>query len=309
MTSYEPRTVTAKHLSQIVRMPPPLNGSITMPENKGAGFKARMEAQDARVEIRDRMSRVKHKLIVMSGKGGVGKSTIAVNLAAALAMRGNEVGLLDLDLHGPDVPKMLGIEDERPDVTENVMIPVSVPPHLKVISMGLMLPHKDAPIIWRGPLKMGAIREFLGKVEWGELDYLIIDMPPGTGDEPLSTAQLIRDADGAIIVTTPQDVALLDSRKSVQFARKLGLKVIGIIENMSGMTCPHCGKEIELFKKGGGEAAAKELDVPFLGRLPMEPGIVSGGDEGKPFSVSDEDTEAARAFDGIVETLETSLGK
>jgi ATP-binding protein involved in chromosome partitioning len=182
-------------------------------------------------------------------------------------------------------------------------MPVFVPPHLKVMSMAFLVQDSDEPIIWRGPLKIGALRQFLADVRWGELDFLIIDLPPGTGDEPLTIMQLLPEADGSVVVTTPQDVALQNSRKSIGFSRKLNIPVLGIIENMSGLTCPHCGKEIDLFKIGGGEKAAVELDVPFLGRIPLDPKVVTSGDEGMPIVISDTDSPAAEAYGLIVDEI------
>jgi ATP-binding protein involved in chromosome partitioning len=179
------------------------------------------------------------------------------------------------------------------------MIPVEVFPNLKVISMAFFIGDRDNPVVWRGPLKHNAISQFLGEVEWGSLDFLIVDLPPGTGDEPLSVAHLIKNVDGSIIVTTPQDVALLDSRKAVTFSRMLSIPVIGIVENMSGLICPHCHKEISLFKKGGGEKAAQDLKVPFLGRIPIDPEIVTDCDRGMPFVMAHPDSEATKAFEQI----------
>ena len=253
-----------------------------------------------------RMGKVKHKIMVMSGKGGVGKTTVAANLAFALAMRGLDVGLMDADIHGPDIPKILGIEEQRPEVSEEAgkMRPILVTPRLKAMSIGFLLPDTDSPIIWRGPMKMNAIRQFLSDVEWGELDYLVVDLPPGTGDEPLSVAQLLKNVDGAIIVTTPQDLALLDSRKAVNFAGVLKVPVVGIIENMSGFVCPHCGKETRIFKYGGGERAAAELGVPFLGRVPLDSKMVEAADSGTPFVLQREAEATAReAFEQIVEKV------
>lgn len=254
-------------------------------------------------KLRLSLERIKHKILVMSGKGGVGKSTVAVNLALALAANGRETGLLDADIHGPNIPKMVGAEDSVLTIEDNGLLPVIALPNLRVISMGFLLSSRDTPVIWRGPMKMGVIRQFLADVRWGALDYLVIDLPPGTGDEPLSVAQLIPDADGVVIVTTPQDVALLDSRKSVSFAKELKLPVIGIIENMSGFACPHCGKQIDLFKAGGGRKAAKELDVPFLGRVPFDPRIVESGDDGAPIIISDPDSLGARALSEIMKKI------
>jgi Mrp family chromosome partitioning ATPase len=248
------------------------------------------------------LAKVKNRLLVFSGKGGVGKSTVAANLALALSQQGLQVGLLDVDIHGPNLAKMLGAEARRVEADENHLLPVKITENLKLISMAFFLESSDSPVIWRGPMKMKAIQQFLGDVEWGELDWLICDSPPGTGDEPLSVAQLI-PATAAVIVTTPQEVSLLDSRKAVAFARKLNLNIAGIVENMSGLLCPHCGKKIDLFKQGGGERIARELDVPFLGRIPIEPHIVESGDSGRPFMLSQAGSEAAVAFRGIVEKI------
>ncbi|MDW5562330.1 MAG: Mrp/NBP35 family ATP-binding protein [Methanomassiliicoccus sp.] len=252
------------------------------------------------VKLIRKLSKIKHTIVVMSGKGGVGKSTVTVNLAVGLAMRGLEVGILDADIHGPNIPKMLKVEDVQLSADDNGIYPAFVPPHLKVMSMGFLSPNRDQPIIWRGPMKMGAIRKFIEDVYWGDLDFLVVDLPPGTGDEPLTIAQLIPNADGSIIVTTPQDVALLDSRKTVVFSEGLHLPVVGIVENMAGLICPHCGKEIDLFKLGGGEKAAHELGVPFLGRIPIDPDVVNTGDEGVPIIAADPDSPAAKALDGII---------
>lgn len=249
------------------------------------------------------MQKVKHKILVMSNKGGVGKSTVAVNLAFGLAKEDFQVGLLDVDMHGPNIPKMLGVEDMILTGDEKRIQPVAFMTNLKVVSMAFLLKDKSSPLIWRGPLKMGAIKQFLEDVEWGDLDFMVIDSPPGTGDEPLSVVQLIKDIDGTIIVTTPQDLALLDSRKAVNFAKKLNMPVLGIVENMSGFVCPHCGKKTDLFKTGGGEKAAKEMDVPFLGRIPIEPEIVTSGDEGKPFIQFHSENQTSRIFAEIVDQV------
>jgi Mrp family chromosome partitioning ATPase len=253
-------------------------------------------------KIAGRLARIKNRILVFSGKGGVGKSTVSANLALALARRGFRVGALDVDIHGPNLAKMLGAENGAVEDSGGSLRPVQVGENLKLISMSFLVAHPDLPIIWRGPMKMKAIGQFLGDVDWGDLDWLIIDSPPGTGDEPLSIAQLV-PATGAIIVTTPQEVSVMDSRKAVLFARTLHLKVLGIIENMSGLACPHCGKPIDLFKTGGGEKAAREMDIPFLGRIPIDPKIVVSGDEGKPFAVESGDSEAARAFAKIVDKI------
>lgn len=247
---------------------------------------------------------IKHILIVLSGKGGVGKSTVAVNLALFLSKKGNNVGLLDGDLHGPSVPKILGIEDQKPGISQNGIMPVIALSKIKVMSMGFLLQNNDLPVIWRGPLKMGAIKQFLGEVIWGNLDYLIIDLPPGTGDEPLSIAQLIPKNDGAVIVTTPQDVALVSVRKSINFVKKMNMPIVGIIENMSGFACPHCGKTINIFKTDGGKKASQDFKIPFLGKIPIDPEIVKSGDTGVSYLLTHPTVSASQAFADIVEKIE-----
>ena len=254
-------------------------------------------------KLKRSMDRIAHKILVLSGKGGVGKSTVAVNLAVALALEGKRVGLLDVDFHGPSIPKLLALEDRKPEVVGDAMLPVSMDYGMKVMSLGFLLNRKDDAVIWRGPMKYGAIKQLLTDVHWGDLDYLVIDFPPGTGDEPLSVAQLIPDADGAVVVTTPQDVSTIDVSKSVTFCRHLKIPVLGIVENMSGLICPHCSKLIELFKQGGGEEMAKRMEVPFLGRIPIDPKIVQSSDEGRPFIFHHQDTEAAAAFRQVVQPL------
>jgi ATP-binding protein involved in chromosome partitioning len=259
--------------------------------------------QEKDMKLIKNLMRIKHKIIITSGKGGVGKSTVAANIAMALAMRGYDVGLLDADIHGPNIPKMFHIEDEVLHADEEGIMPIIVPPSLKIMSMAFLVRDSDNPVIWRGPMKISALRQFIADVRWGNLDYLIVDLPPGTGDEPLTVAQLMPDADGMVVVTTPQEVALLNSRKSVGFARQLKMPVLGIIENMSGFVCPNCRKEVDLFKKGGGELAAKELDVPFLGSIPIDPKVVISGDEGMPVVLMDTDSPAAKAFNDVVDRL------
>lgn len=248
------------------------------------------------------LKKIKNRILVFSGKGGVGKSTVAANLGVALAQKGKEVGLMDVDIHGPNLAKIFGVEGKKMGFEEKSIIPVEVGDNLKLVSMAFLLENPDLPVIWRGPLKMKVIQQFLGDVKWGELDWLIIDSPPGTGDEPLSVAQLI-PATGAIIVTTPQEISLLDSKKAVSFARHLNLKILGIIENMSGLICPHCGKKIDLFKEGGGERAALELGVPFLGRIPIDPQVVISTDNGRPFILDHPESEVARSFNSVVEKV------
>ena len=252
---------------------------------------------------------IKHVLVVASGKGGVGKTTVAINLATSLAKRGFSVGILDGDITNPNVPLMVGLEDERPayDEEQKKIIPIKSADGVKVISMEFLLENKTDAVIWRGPLKMGAINQFLGDVIWGSLDYLVIDLPPGTSDEPLSVAQMIPKADGVIIVTTPQEVALLDVKKSISFVKKVGMRVLGIIENMSGFKCPHCDEEINIFSKDGGKNAAKELSIPFLGAIPLDPKIVPLADSGKPFVSSKNDTQ--KIFEAVVDNILAEIEK
>ncbi len=264
--------------------------------------KIAVATKEEEVKVSKALARIKKRILVFSGKGGVGKSTVAANLALSISLRGKKVGALDVDIHGPNLAKMLGVEHKKLDVCSRGIKPVQVNDNLKVVSMSFLLQDPDLPVIWRGPMKMKVIQQFLGDVDWGDLDWLIIDSPPGTGDEPLSVAQLI-PATGALIVTTPQQVSVLDSRKAVVFAMKLNLRILGIIENMSGLTCPHCSRRIDLFKVGGGERAAADLQVPFLGRIPIDPQIVIWGDEGVLFGDMQKDSEAARALREIVDKI------
>ncbi|MFW9983534.1 MAG: Mrp/NBP35 family ATP-binding protein [Candidatus Odinarchaeota archaeon] len=254
-------------------------------------------------EIAERMRHIKHKIVILSGKGGVGKTTVAINLATSLAWQGNTVGILDADIHGPDVPKMLGLEGARMVGGDKGLEPVIGPLNILTVSMEFLLQNADTPVIWRGPLKMRVISEFLSKVNWGTLDYLIIDLPPGTGDESLSIMQLLPDLDGVIIVTTPQEVALLDSRKAASMVRQMNTPILGLIENMSGFHCPHCGEVTNIFGKGGGKNAAKELNLFFLGDLPFDHRVMLLSDEGKPFIVTESKTPVAQAFQKAVERL------
>ena len=251
---------------------------------------------------------VRHVILVLSGKGGVGKSTVSVNLAYALSGHGYQVGLLDLDLHGPTIPKMLGVESRRLQILGNRIEPVHVTGSLSVISMAFLIPDTSTPIIWRGPMKMAAIRQFLEDVNWGSLDFLVVDLPPGTGDEALTVAQLAPNLSGAVIVTTPQDVATLDSKKAIAFVKKLGLPVLGVIENMSGMVCPHCGQEIELFGKGGGKKIAEEFSVPFLGAIPLDTEMRRAGDEGRPFIIKRGNSSTWESVDRVMEELIRVVG-
>jgi len=253
------------------------------------------------LELQTRMERIGRKILVLSGKGGVGKSTVAANLAMSLAQAGKKVGLLDVDLHGPSIPKILGLDGQRlgPDATGGIS-PIQISQNLSAVSVGLLLDSTADAVIWRGPMKYNVIRQFLKDVEWGRLDYLVIDSPPGTGDEPLAVAQMVGKGAWALVVTTPQDIAIADVRRSVSFCKTLNLRVAGIVENMSGLVCPHCGEQVDLFKVGGGEKLAAKMGVPFLGRIPLDPRIVASGDSGRPFVESVADSPAAKAFAAVV---------
>lgn len=261
------------------------------------------EQEAAKVKaLKDSLDKIKHKFLIMSGKGGVGKSSTTVNLAIALANKGFKVGIVDVDLHGPDIPRMLGLEG-IPKVTEdNKLVPMSYNDNLKVISIESLMLNKDEAVIWRGPVKFAAIRQFLGEVEWGNLDFLLIDAPPGTGDEPLTIAQQVSDA-RAIIVTTPQEVALADVRKSINFCHVVKMDIFGMIENMSGYTCPHCDKDVDLFGAGGGEQTAQTMGLNFLGRVPFDPRMVACGDSGKCMQNEDKDAPVSRAFAAIADKM------
>ena len=251
--------------------------------------------------IESRMNNIKHKFMVISGKGGVGKTSVSVNLATTLAKQGYKVGILDADIHGPNIPKMLGVEDQKPEGAEDGIYPIKISENLFVMSIAFFISKKEDAIVWRGPMKHSVIKQFLGEVVWGDLDYLIIDLPPGTGDEALSTAHLLKKVDAALVVTTPQEVALLDSKKSITFCREIKIPIIGVVENMSGLSCPHCSKEIELFKIGGGERIANEMKIPFLGRIPLDPELVISSDDGKSFIENHPESNVAKAFAAIAE--------
>ena len=270
-------------------------------EKEGAG---RGHGHNNEIVMPHNLEGIRHKIVVMSGKGGVGKSTVATSLAVSLSKGGARVGLLDCDIHGPTIPKMLGIENGKVCSTASGVQPVAGPFDLKVMSMAFLLSDPDTPVIWRGPAKMAVIRQFLEEIVWGELDYLVIDLPPGTGDEPLTIAQLIPGIDGAVIVTTPQEVALLSVRKSIRFARALNVPIIGMIENMSGFTCPHCSAEIDLFGPGGGQKAAQEMNVTLLGKIPYDLKIVEGGDSGKAFIPECASARTAMSWISIVKKVE-----
>jgi ATP-binding protein involved in chromosome partitioning len=257
--------------------------------------------------LKFRMGKIKHKVAVISGKGGVGKSTVTVNLAIAFALHGYRVGVLDADIHGPSIPKMLGLTGQRLEAGPPGVFPAVGPFNIKVVSIGFLLPDDNTPVIWRGPLKMTAIRQFLSDVVWGDLDLLLIDLPPGTGDEPLSVAQLLPEMDGVIIVTIPSEVSQIVVKKAVMFAKKLGLQIIGVIENMSGFICPNCGTKIDIFQSGGGRQIAEEMGIPFLGSIPIDQKICGDSDRGVPFIAEHKDSQASRAFMEIVQKIEQFL--
>jgi ATP-binding protein involved in chromosome partitioning len=259
--------------------------------------------------VQKRMKKIKHKIAVISGKGGVGKTVTAVNLAIALAMQGHEnrVGLLDADLHGPCVPTMLGMEDEKLKVGPIGAFPALGPLGVKVVSMAFVLAGKEVPVIWRGPLKMRAIQQFLSEIAWGELDFLLIDLPPGTGDEPLSVLKLLPEMDGVVIVTIPSEVSQNVVGKAITFSRQLKVPVIGVVENMSGFVCPECGTETHIFKTGGGKKVAQEYSVPFLGSIPLDPRICEASDLGHPFIMEHPNSPASTAFMEIVEKIKAYI--
>jgi len=271
--------------------------------------KRRKEMLQQEQNLRTRMEKIKHKVAVISGKGGVGKSTITVNLAVAFAMHGHasHVGILDADIHGPSVPKILGLTGQRLQAGPPGVFPVLGALGIKVVSMDFLLPDENAPVIWRGPLKMTAIRQFLSDIVWGDLDILFIDLPPGTGDEPLSVAQLLPEMDGVIIVTIPSEVSQIVVKKAVTFARKLGMPIIGIVENMSGFVCPNCGTKVDIFQSGGGKKIAEEMGISFLGGIPIEQKISEASDKGVPFVVEYANSPASKALTEIAEKVETFL--
>jgi Mrp family chromosome partitioning ATPase len=263
--------------------------------------------QEQQAMIKDNLARIKHKIFVLSGKGGVGKSSVSANLAAVLSKKGYKTGLMDVDVHGPSIAQMLGMT-ELLDITpdQQRLVPKQVNGNLKAVSVQALMQDKDQAIIWRGPAKAGMIQQFVGMVDWGDLDFLIIDAPPGTGDEPLTVVQTIPDALG-VIVTTPQEVALADIRKSISFCKTVKLKTLGIVENMSGFSCPHCGESIDLFMNGGGERTAKQFGLPFLGSIPFDTGVVVSGDQGTPIMFQDKETPFTKAFSTVVDNITKQL--
>jgi Mrp family chromosome partitioning ATPase len=269
----------------------------------------KLKLDQAAQRLQDNLDRIKHKLIVISGKGGVGKSTVAVNVAHGLASKGFKVGILDVDIHGPSIAKMLGIEGKRLQAAKAGELPgpVQVNDNLCALTIATLIDNPDEPIIWRGPLKIGAIKQFLQDIQWPELDYLIIDSPPGTGDEPLSVVQTLKNVDGSLIVSTPQDISLLDARKTIKFSQKMNVPVLGIIENMSAFVCPHCGKEIDIFAGLGVQKAAQDFNVDILGKIPLDTNIVQSGDKGFTLLEKNKDTVSAKEYMNIVDKIISKL--
>jgi Mrp family chromosome partitioning ATPase len=253
--------------------------------------------------LQERMQAIGHKLLVLSGKGGVGKSTVAVNLAAVLAHRGHRVGLLDADVHGPSIATLLRLQNPRVHAEDGLFVPVRAHPEMEVMSVGFLTSKASDAVIWRGPLKYRAIRQMLRDTLWGDLDYLVVDCPPGTGDEPLAVAQLVGQRAAGILVTTPQEVAIADVRRCVTFCRSVDLPVAGIIENMSGFVCPHCGEHTDLFMEGGGASLATEMDLPLLGKIPFDVAVVRAGDEGSPLVALRDDNVVATEYRKIAERI------
>jgi Mrp family chromosome partitioning ATPase len=281
--------------------------SIDNKSNTGCGGNAQALSADQDDLIRQSLGRIRHKLLVMSGKGGVGKSSMATNLATALAGKGFKVGLLDVDLHGPSIATMMGLEGLLDITADNEVLPIVHGDHLKIVSMQSLMTDGDQAVIWRGPAKTGVIRQFIGNVQWGELDILIIDAPPGTGDEPLSVAQTI-DGAKALIVTTPQSVALSDVRKSINFCRTINLELVGLVENMGPFACPCCGKTISPFSSDGGRKTAEQMGVAFLGALPFDPEVVRAGDAGKPLMDQGRGSAFTEALEAVISSLTQTLG-
>ncbi|OLS30798.1 MAG: Septum site-determining protein MinD [Candidatus Thorarchaeota archaeon AB_25] len=254
-------------------------------------------------EIVENMKGIKHKIVILSGKGGVGKTTVATNLAVSFAMRGKNAGIVDVDIYGPNVPKLLGLDGQHPTGDGDFIDPIIGPQNVKVMSMGFLLRKDDDAVAWRGPLVAKAISQFLANVRWGTLDVLVVDLPPGTGDEILSILQLIPDIDGVIIVSTPQEVAVLDARRAIQLVEKMGVPVLGIVENMSEFVCPKCGESYKLFGEGAVKKAAEEYNIDHLGTLPLDPRVITLSDEGTPFVIKEPESETTKAFSTLVDKL------
>ncbi len=257
---------------------------------------------DPDASLKKALGKIKQKFLIMSGKGGVGKTSVTVNIAFALANLGYKVGIMDVDIHGPDIPRMLGLDGMLGLNNDKQLVPIKYSENITAVSIESLSQKKDDAIIWRGPIKHSVIRQFIGDVMWGDLDYLLIDAPPGTGDEPLSVAQTITGAK-AVIVTTPQEVSLADVRKSINFCKVVKMDIFGLVENMSGYKCSHCGEVMDLFGTGGGEKTAKDAEIPFLGKIPFDPDMVSCGDEGVSYQEKNADSEVTKAFITIAEKM------
>jgi len=273
-------------------------------ENQSCGFSTKQDQHQIQdTEIKERLKHIKNKFLIMSGKGGVGKSSIAAYLSVALAKKGFKVGLMDVDLHGPSIARMLGLKGNLEPGPKGKARPINYLPNMEVISIEpLMGENKDMATIWRGPLKIGVIRQFISDIEWMDLDYMIIDSPPGTGDEPLTVAQTIPDAK-ALIVTTPQEISLADVRKSINFCRQVNMEILGLVENMSGLKCPHCGKMIDLFKTNGGMLTAKKENLRLLATLPFDPEVVQKGDVGDMGLLDNDQALITREFNKMVDEI------
>jgi len=270
-------------------------------QKNGTGCDKTQSPED--LKLSENLGRIKNKIVVMSGKGGVGKSTVAVNIALALSLAGKKVGLLDVDVHGPSVPRLLSLTGEQAHIEKDYIEPVPWSKNLWVMSLGFLMPDQDEAVIWRGPVKMGLIRQFLQNVAWGDLDYLVVDCPPGTGDEPLTVMQLLGKEALAVIVTTPQQVAIDDVRRSVTFCKRMGNPVLGVVENMSGFICPDCGKRHDIFKAGAGEQMAMDTGVPFLGRIPVDPELARSGDEGFAYVKVYPESETSKTMREIIRPM------
>jgi len=285
-----------------------ISNMVEIHDSVEAASKAQKAQAHQDAAMKESLEKIKHKLLVMSGKGGVGKTSTSVNLAIALSNKGFKVGILDVDLHGPDVPRMLGLKGVL-DLSENQKLkPQRYSDNLKAVSVESLIASKDDAIIWRGPIKYSAITQFIGQVEWDDLDFLIIDAPPGTGDEPLTIAQVIPDA-RAVIVTTPQEVALADVRKSINFCRKVQMNILGLVENMSGFACPHCGETIDLFGSGGGQKTAAVADIAFLGKIPFDLDMVACGDSGISFQEKNTESPVTKAFADLAASIAQTLNR
>ncbi len=265
---------------------------------------ADLERSQQELSIKRNLKKIKRKIVVMSGKGGVGKSTVSSMIALMLSIKGNKVGLMDVDLHGPSIPNMLKIKGGMNITGQHELSPFEYSANLWVISMGMILQEQDAAVIWRGPMKISAIRQFISDVTWGDLDFLIVDSPPGTGDEPLTVAQTISDAE-ALIVTTPQEISLADVRKSINFCRQVNMNILGVVENMSGLKCPHCGERVSIFGEGGGKKMAGAMDVPFIGEIPIDPEVVRLADEKQLEHILErKESDVYKAYTTIIEKIE-----